>query len=62
MWGAPTATLSTMGTTLDDILIEGFTQIIVGQKPVEYFDTVVESWKAAGGDQATQEINEMYGK
>lgn len=61
MWGSPTMTLSSMGSTLDDILLEGFTKIIVGQQPVDYFDTLVAEWEAAGGAQATQEINETYG-
>lgn len=61
LWGAPADTLNSMGTTLDDILIEGFTKIIVGQEPVDYFDTLVMEWLAAGGEQATLEMNEKYG-
>ncbi|MGN0250775.1 MAG: extracellular solute-binding protein [Oliverpabstia sp.] len=60
-WGMPTETLSKSGSTLDDILDEGFTKIIVGEEPIEYFDTLVENWKTAGGEQATQEVNETYG-
>ena len=37
------------GTTLEDILTEGFTKIIIGDQPIDYFDTVVDNWKAAGG-------------
>lgn len=47
------------GSTLDDILIEGFTKIIVGEKPVDYFDTLVNDWKKAGGEEATKEVNEV---
>ena len=61
MWGSPTATLQSAGSTLNDILIEGFTKIIVGDKDISYFDELVEQWKTAGGDQATKEINETYG-
>jgi len=61
MWGLPTETIANSGSTLDDILIQGFTQIIVGDQPVDYFDILIESWKSAGGDQATAEINETYG-
>lgn len=61
MWGSPTMTLNSMGSTLDDILLEGFTKIIAGQQPVDYFDTLVAEWEAAGGALATQEINETYG-
>ena len=54
-------TILNTGTTLDDILTEGFTKIIIGDQPIEYFDTVVENWKKAGGEQATKEMNELYG-
>ena len=61
MWGSPTMTIGNMGSTLDDILLEGFTKIIVGQESIDYFDTLVAEWEAAGGAMATQEINETYG-
>ena len=60
MWGAQTPTLQSAGSTLNDILIEGFTKIIIGDQPIDYFDTIVEQWLAAGGEQATAEINETY--
>ena len=40
-----------------DLLLEGFTMIIMGNEPVDYFDTVVESWKAAGGDECAAAVN-----
>ena len=61
MWGSPTMTIGNMGSTLDDILLEGFTKIIVGQESIDYFDTLVAEWEAAGGAMATQEINETSG-
>lgn len=61
-WGPDTATLQAAGSTLNDILVEGFTKIIIGEKPIDYFDEVVQQWRTAGGDQATAEINETYGK
>ena len=30
------------GSTLDALLQEGFTQIITGVQPIDYFDTLVE--------------------
>ena len=60
-WGQDTATLQSVGSTLNDILVEGFTQIIIGEKDIDYFDTLVEEWAKAGGDMATAEINETYG-
>ena len=61
-WGADTPTLQAAGSTLNDILIEGFTKIIIGEKPIDYFDEIVQQWLTAGGAQATAEINETYGK
>lgn len=58
-WGQQVETLLNAGSTLDDILTEGFTKIIVGDEPVDYFDTLVENWKKAGGEQATKEVNEL---
>lgn len=53
--------LANSGTTLGDILLEGFTKIIMGTEPIDYFDTLVEDWMTAGGEQATTEMNELYG-
>lgn len=61
LWGATPETLLNTGSTLDDILTEGFTKIIMGEEPVDYFDTIVQNWMAAGGEAATNEMNEMYG-
>ncbi|HEL1811221.1 TPA: extracellular solute-binding protein [Streptococcus suis] len=62
LWGAQPPTLVQSGSTLDDILNEGFTKIITGEKEVDYFDEVVKQWKKAGGDVATEEVNAQYGK
>lgn len=61
-WGQQVETLLNSGSTLDDILTEGFTKIIVGEEPIDYFDTLVESWKEAGGEAATKEVNEVCKK
>jgi putative aldouronate transport system substrate-binding protein len=39
--------------TLEDAAIM---QIIIGEKPIDYFDEFVAQWKAAGGDKLTQEV------
>lgn len=62
LWGRSPQTLVDSGSTLNDILTEGFTRIIIGDKPVDYFDTIVKDWKSAGGEQATKEMNEIYNK
>lgn len=61
-WGPATETMQKVGSTLDSLLLEGFTKIIVGEKPVEYFDTLVEEWAKAGGETLTKEVNDIYGK
>lgn len=54
--------LASYGTTLDDLLTEGFTKIIMGTESIDYFDVLVQNWRAAGGDEATKAVNEAYGK
>jgi putative aldouronate transport system substrate-binding protein len=61
MWGAPPKELAKYGSTLDDILTEGFTKIIMGSESIDYFDTLVKNWHAAGGEEATTAVNSMYG-
>ena len=61
LWGANPDSLNTMGSTLNDILVEGFTKIISGVEPVDYFDTLIANWKSAGGDTVTADVNAMYG-
>ncbi|WP_337098227.1 extracellular solute-binding protein [Paenibacillus sp. YIM B09110] len=61
MWGAPPKELAKYGSTLDDILTEGFTKIIMGSESIDYFDTLVKNWHAAGGEEATAAVNAMYG-
>lgn len=60
LWAFTPDILIKSGATLDTILLEGFIKIIVGDEPIEYFDTVVERWKAAGGSQAIKEMEELY--
>jgi putative aldouronate transport system substrate-binding protein len=62
MMGAMPEDGAAYGSTLDDLLTEGFTKIIVGQEPISYFDTLVANWKASGGDVVTSAINRVYGK
>lgn len=62
MWGAKPEVVNSYGSTLDDLLLEGFTLIITGQQPVDYFDTLVDTWLAAGGAEMSADVNEMYNK
>lgn len=60
LWGVSPQPLLDYGTTLNDILLEGFTKIIMGVEDISYFDTLVKSWYTAGGQMVTDAMNEMY--
>lgn len=45
---------------LDKIYEETYISIIVGDKPIDYFDEFVETWNSAGGEILTKEANEWY--
>lgn len=59
-FGAPGEVMTTKKSTLDDMLDQMFIKIIAGQESLDSFDTVVEDWKAAGGQDMTDEVNEWY--
>jgi putative aldouronate transport system substrate-binding protein len=46
--------------SLDTLTITAFTNIITGAKPVDYFDTFVDQWLKAGGQQTLDELDKMY--
>lgn len=50
------------GAELKKILDTGYISIITGEKPLDYFDEMVETWYANGGEQLTKEANEIYAK
>lgn len=58
--GATTETMSTYNPVLNTMTEQMITDIILGTKPIDYFDEYVKSWKAGGGDKITKEINEWY--
>jgi hypothetical protein len=62
MTGALPEDALVFGATLDDILIEGFMKIIVGEQPLSHYDAVIAEWKSSGGDLVTQAVNREYGK
>ena len=45
---------------LDKLELETFTNIIMGQAPIDEFDVFVENWKKSGGDDISKEVNEWY--
>ena len=54
-----TDTMTSKWSNLDKLEDEAFAKIIMGQAPLDSFDTFVEQWKAQGGDQIIQEITEL---
>ena len=45
---------------LQELEQQTFLQIIVGEKPLDYFDTFVETWYQNGGEELTERIREAY--
>ncbi|MNJ81389.1 hypothetical protein D3C77_801770 [compost metagenome] len=45
---------------LNKVENQTFNEIIYGKSPVDAFDTFVQTWKAGGGDQITEEVNTWY--
>ena len=58
--GPVTDNMAKYGANLKTMTEQMVTYIITGQKPVDYFDEFVESWKTNGGDVITEEVNEWY--
>lgn len=58
--GAPTPTMVEKKAYLDKIQDEAFVKIIMGEAPVDYFDTFVEDWYNNGGEAITEEVNQWY--
>lgn len=57
-----TESSTTLKATLDKLEDEMYLQIIVGDKPVEYFDEFVNQWKSLGGDTLTEEVQAIVDK
>ncbi|OXS58754.1 hypothetical protein B1A99_12315 [Cohnella sp. CIP 111063] len=58
--GAPTKTMESKGVMLNKLENETFVKIVYGRLPLDDFDKFVANWKASGGDQITEEVNEWY--
>jgi putative aldouronate transport system substrate-binding protein len=57
----PTDSMATLKPNLDKLENEMYLQIIMGEKPVSYFDEFVAQWKAQGGDTLTAEVKSLVG-
>jgi putative aldouronate transport system substrate-binding protein len=49
------------GASLEKIIDQAFTEIITGQRPVDYFDTFVQDYLRAGGQQVLNDLDKIYG-
>jgi len=58
--GAPTSTMETHLSILQNAWLEEMTRIVIGDMPIEHFDTAVDAWLSGGGEAITQEVNEWY--
>lgn len=51
---------SALESTLDELELNTFVDIIMGKKDVEYFDTFVKEWYSQGGTELTKLVNEWH--
>lgn len=56
----PVKEFSDVIATLDTLTEQAYFDIISGAKPLDYFDTYVEEFKAAGGDAAEKAVQEAW--
>jgi putative aldouronate transport system substrate-binding protein len=49
------------GASLEKIIDQAFTEIITGQRSVDYFDTFVQDYLRAGGQQVLNDLDKIYG-
>jgi len=62
IYPARTDTMDMKLTQMEKIEDETILKIIMGEMPVEDFDTFVTNWYAQGGQEITEEVNAVYGK
>ncbi|MBO7743524.1 extracellular solute-binding protein [Paenibacillus sp. MWE-103] len=53
---SPTATMKSRWANLTKMENETFLKIVIGEAPLDSFDTFVKDWKAQGGDTITKEV------
>lgn len=55
-----TPAMVSMQAELNKLRDNTFLSMIMGETPIDEFDTFVEQWKAQGGDEIAKEVNEWY--
>ncbi|MGG1518652.1 extracellular solute-binding protein [Paenibacillus oryzisoli] len=58
--GLVSDTATKLGTNIDKKWMDTMVKVIAGQESMEAIDKAVADWKAGGGDQIIQEMNEAY--
>lgn len=56
----PTPAMGKHSASLNKLIEETFTKMVMGTIPIDDFDKFVAEWKASGGDEVTAEVNEWY--
>lgn len=56
----PVSEFSDVIATLDTLTEQAYFDMITGAKPIDYFDTFVEEFKKAGGEQAEKAVQEAF--
>lgn len=56
---AATPTMVEKKASLDDMMVQVYTKIIMGTEDISAFDKFVEDWKNLGGDMMTEEVNAL---
>lgn len=57
-WGIISETEQQKGSELSQFINDEMTKVIVGQRPLEDYDAIIEEWKQMGGEQVIQEMND----
>lgn len=57
-----TPTMETKWANLQKLEKESFLKMVMGQSPISDFDKFVQTWKQAGGDDITKEVNKLMKK
>jgi len=60
LWGPTPQEVLDKGGITDSIIQEAITRMIMGIDPLEKWDSVLEEWRQAGGNEMTAAVNEMY--
>src|SRR5690625_2722942 len=58
--GSPTETMKSSLANLEQLELQVFADIVMGNLPISAFDDFVEEWLKSGGEEITKEVNEWY--